>query len=278
MRHATPIVGCLALTVFAAATTPLRAQILVYDNDSINGYALNAAEVIRPGEVVLGTAGDFNDLLGSQAWELVVMDFPNDGPDGGTTGLVGFVNAGGRAILSTWQGTYDDTLLDAFGADGAQDISLTDGAFVSSSGTAAAEAIFEGVPVPWFDWQDEWASDGAAFLIRPDTEGLAMISTLRSPVTILSNDGRTIATFLMDEWDGSTEAELVWENMMNLVLGASSECRADLDGDGDLTIFDFLEFQNLFDSGDLAADFDGDGSLTIFDFLAFQNAFDAGCE
>jgi len=26
-----------------------------------------------------------------------------------------------------------------------------------------------------------------------------------------------------------------------------------------------------------AADFDGDGSLTIFDFLAFQNAFDAGC-
>ncbi|OAB63260.1 hypothetical protein AY599_20795 [Leptolyngbya valderiana BDU 20041] len=54
-------------------------------------------------------------------------------------------------------------------------------------------------------------------------------------------------------------------------------CRVDLDGDGSLTIFDFLEFQNLFDSGDLAADFDGDGSLTLFDFLAFQNEFDAGC-
>ncbi|MEO1009620.1 MAG: hypothetical protein AAFX79_13745, partial [Planctomycetota bacterium] len=25
------------------------------------------------------------------------------------------------------------------------------------------------------------------------------------------------------------------------------------------------------------ADFDGDGALTIFDFLAFQNAFDIGC-
>ena len=25
------------------------------------------------------------------------------------------------------------------------------------------------------------------------------------------------------------------------------------------------------------ADFDGDGDLTIFDFLAFQNAFDLGC-
>jgi dienelactone hydrolase len=54
-------------------------------------------------------------------------------------------------------------------------------------------------------------------------------------------------------------------------------CPADLDGDGSLTIFDFLAFQNLFDAGDPLADFDGDGDLTLFDFLAFQNAFDAGC-
>ena len=54
-------------------------------------------------------------------------------------------------------------------------------------------------------------------------------------------------------------------------------CRADIDGDGVLTIFDFLAFQNLFDAGDLRADFDGDGVLTLFDFLAFQNEFDAGC-
>ena len=58
-------------------------------------------------------------------------------------------------------------------------------------------------------------------------------------------------------------------------LGA---CPADLDGDGSLTIFDFLAFGNLFDLMDPAADFDGDGEFTIFDFLAFQNAFDVGCE
>ncbi|GIW74657.1 MAG: hypothetical protein KatS3mg103_1179 [Phycisphaerales bacterium] len=56
-----------------------------------------------------------------------------------------------------------------------------------------------------------------------------------------------------------------------------SPCRVDLDGDGSLSIFDFLTFQNLFDAGDLRADFDGDGVLTIFDFLTFQNEFDAGC-
>ena len=61
-----------------------------------------------------------------------------------------------------------------------------------------------------------------------------------------------------------------------LTLGGVT-CPADLDGDGELTIFDFLAFQNLFDAGDPGADLDGDGSLTIFDFLAFQNLFDAGC-
>ncbi len=56
------------------------------------------------------------------------------------------------------------------------------------------------------------------------------------------------------------------------------ECRADLDGDGALTIFDFLAFQTAFDAGDLVtADFDGDGVLTLFDFLTFQTEFDAGC-
>ena len=68
---------------------------------------------------------------------------------------------------------------------------------------------------------------------------------------------------------------------VHLIIIANGEtgatCRADIDGDGSLTIFDFLGFQNLFDAGDLGADFDGDGSLTIFDFLTFQNEFDAGC-
>ncbi|UYV11824.1 MAG: hypothetical protein NCW75_11005 [Phycisphaera sp.] len=54
-------------------------------------------------------------------------------------------------------------------------------------------------------------------------------------------------------------------------------CTPDLDADGELTIFDFLTFFNLFEDGEAAADFDGDGELTIFDFLAFQTAFDAGC-
>ncbi|MEQ8315900.1 MAG: GC-type dockerin domain-anchored protein [Phycisphaerales bacterium] len=54
-------------------------------------------------------------------------------------------------------------------------------------------------------------------------------------------------------------------------------CPADFDGDGSLTLFDFLAFQSAFDLGEPAADFDGDGALTLFDFLAFQSAFAVGC-
>ncbi|MFG0283531.1 MAG: GC-type dockerin domain-anchored protein [Phycisphaerales bacterium JB039] len=62
-----------------------------------------------------------------------------------------------------------------------------------------------------------------------------------------------------------------------IIITPPGACRADLDGDGALTFFDFLTFQNLFGAGDLRADFDGDGELTFFDFLAFQNEFAAGC-
>lgn len=66
------------------------------------------------------------------------------------------------------------------------------------------------------------------------------------------------------------------------VLGDSDvrifTCIADFDGDGQLTIFDFLAYQNAFAAGDPRADCDDDGELTLFDFLCFQNAFAIGCE
>jgi hypothetical protein len=54
-------------------------------------------------------------------------------------------------------------------------------------------------------------------------------------------------------------------------------CTADIDGDGELTVFDQIAFMNAFEHGHPWADVDGDGTPTLFDFLAFLNAFDAGC-
>ena len=93
------------------------------------------------------------------------------------------------------------------------------------------------------------------------------------PSTVLSWSGRVIVNGQQwDNWVSRSGASLI-TNQIRWLL----RCESDLDLDGELTLLDFLVFQNLFDRGDTAADFDGDGSLTIFDLLAFQNAFDAGC-
>ncbi|MEQ8844975.1 MAG: S8 family serine peptidase [Phycisphaerales bacterium] len=75
-------------------------------------------------------------------------------------------------------------------------------------------------------------------------------------------------------WDSSFGHGLV---NAEAALGLEPPCVADFDGDGSLTIFDFLAFQSAFDLGEARADLTGDGVLNIFDFLEFQNLFTGGC-
>ncbi|UYV12708.1 MAG: hypothetical protein NCW75_00105 [Phycisphaera sp.] len=98
-----------------------------------------------------------------------------------------------------------------------------------------------------------YANDGAAF----DADGI------KNGVVVVR---RTPFNFSLYDLDASGEIE----HRDLAVYGP----RADLDGDGVLTVFDFLAFQNFFDAGNLRADFDFSETLDIFDFLAFQNTFD----
>ncbi|UYV14153.1 MAG: hypothetical protein NCW75_07635 [Phycisphaera sp.] len=119
----------------------------------------------------------------------------------------------------------------------------------------------------------------------PASVSYEIIGAPSGDADLLWHDGRAFALVSMDgaATAGDTLTFRVTgtagsdTGVVTLALPATTGCRADLDGDGSLTIFDFLAFQNAFDAGDPVADFDGDGSLTIFDFLAFQNEFDAGC-
>ena len=98
--------------------------------------------------------------------------------------------------------------------------------------------------------------------------GAALAGWKLQTASDISGDGRVIAGTGVNP-DGC---------LQTYVVRLPGGCEADITGNGELNIFDFLAFQNLFDDGDVRADFDGDGALTIFDFLAFQTAFDAGCE
>ncbi|MGD1917246.1 MAG: GC-type dockerin domain-anchored protein [Phycisphaerales bacterium] len=109
---------------------------------------------------------------------------------------------------------------------------------------------------------------GADGLMRRYEFSWTSPETLPAPLV-----GTTVGIHLF----GSDGLPRVLYDDFTLTAVSLDACPADVDGDGELTVFDFLAFQNLFDAGDARADLDGDGSLTLFDFLAFQDAFDAGC-
>jgi hypothetical protein len=55
-------------------------------------------------------------------------------------------------------------------------------------------------------------------------------------------------------------------------------CTADANGDGKLSVLDFIAYYNLFAAGDSHADLNGDGALNLLDMIAFQIAFTEGCQ
>jgi predicted outer membrane repeat protein len=112
---------------------------------------------------------------------------------------------------------------------------------------------------------------GDIYLARPDPAFPAADTDARC-VDWGTTDPAAIAARIYDAADEPGLPEVLY-----LPVGPCVACVPDFDGDGELTIFDYLAFANLFDAGDPRADLDGDGELTLFDFLAFQTAFDAGC-
>ena len=68
-----------------------------------------------------------------------------------------------------------------------------------------------------------------------------------------------------------------WDAEAVVVLTPQDGCAADVNGDGELNILDFVAFQELFVAGDPGADCDANGALNILDFVCFQGVFNAGC-
>lgn len=95
--------------------------------------------------------------------------------------------------------------------------------------------------------------------------------TVRAMATTVASDGRTLVYC----GGGAVERGSIPVPMLHRLSCVA--CEADLDFDGELTLFDFILFSDLFARGDLRADLDGDGVLTIKDFLTFQGFFDFGC-
>ncbi|MCW5756995.1 MAG: hypothetical protein KIT54_07165 [Phycisphaeraceae bacterium] len=200
------------------------------------------------------------------------------------------VTTGGDEVLR-WVQSFSGTDLGAqFGEPAGGSLAIQGGTDTLNNGSqivinfdaSSLENLF-------FQFDARNTSTGFQNILIELFNGGSFVSTVE-PGLVLST---TFASFAYDisALDGVADARIVFT--LNGATSASGNirtdnfyiqgdsgvepCRVDLDGDGQLTVFDFLQFQNFFAAGDLRADFDGDGQLTIFDFLVFQNEFAIGC-
>jgi hypothetical protein len=117
--------------------------------------------------------------------------------------------------------------------------------FESQTGQLAEHAVFDGA-------ENEWAS---GYLLGLDPAEHVVASGVF--------------------YNFNTEARDILATRFDSLVGGG--CKADFNGDGALSILDFVAFQNAFTGQDPGADCDGSGALNILDFVCFQGLFQAGC-
>ncbi|MEQ8844014.1 MAG: integrin alpha [Phycisphaerales bacterium] len=271
------------------------AAIQLADLDGANGFRLDGVDGEDFSGETVASAGDIN---GDGVDDLIIGSTDAD-PDGRSRAGESYVVFGRDTAAGGFPATFQLADLDGsagFRVDGADEFDRS-GSSVASAGDVNGDGIGDLIIGAFNADAPGRSRAGATYVIYGhDTAAGGLPAGLQ----LADLDGTT--GFRLDGVDrfdqsGSSVAsagDVNGDGIDDLIIGAPSAgpggesyvvfgrdlsggCRADLDGDGALTIFDFLAFQNLFDAMDPAADFDGDGDFTIFDFLAFQNEFDAGC-
>ncbi|MEQ9094746.1 MAG: GC-type dockerin domain-anchored protein [Phycisphaerales bacterium] len=274
MKLATVLVAAAA--VAAPLATIAQADDVAYwafNNQALpgGGFGYTPDEFPFPAE--------FGDQAGSATIELVggILDE--------TT-----TSSGGDLVLS-WVQSFSGTDLGAqFGEGSGGSLAIQGGTDQLNNGSMIV-VNFDGADLEnlSFQFDARRTSTGFSMITIELLDGGVVVDTVEAGLDLTSDfatqvydisalDGVADASikFTLDG-ASSTSGNVRTDNYFITGDAGTGGCRADLDGDGELTLFDFLQFQNLFDAGDLTADFDGDGSLTLFDFLAFQNEFDMGC-
>jgi uncharacterized protein YjiK len=159
--------------------------------------------------------------------------------------------------------------------------------FDFDAGEVSFGDLFDPVGLGVSDLSDVQTLTTVASLIGTEDQDNLLIYSQESAILLeVARDGTVLSKFDFSSLSDSAEGVTIDgqgtiyvcdESPTLFVLRPKGGCRADIDGNGALELFDFLGFVNLFNAGDAAADFDGNGLLELFDFLGFVNEFNAGC-
>jgi len=201
-------------------------DILVYDTDTVNHLALEAAFNASPGGTHVADQATLDAQLAAGPWDAVLLDMPNVTPTAGFNGLINYVNNGGHVALSFWDwdsssGT-DPLLSGAFDVLASFSFSWN-GTTLFDSGTTAA---FAGVSMPNTDWADNFFDDGDEFVPQGVAAAVAHIGNPGAPVMVWGNEGRTLAAPVLDE-AGPTwlqDGIQVWTNVLSLLTEPKAAC------------------------------------------------------
>jgi hypothetical protein len=241
------------------------------------------AQIVREGNPAPGLGADV--VIGKLSRQVAINDF---GQMALMTSLVGMVS------------TDDNTAILATGAGGGLEVVVREG---DQAPGASAGAVFHSLSDPAINHAGQVAFlaqlrggglelDEKFALYATDRQGLVHEIVRTGTLFDVRGDGTDLREVRQIEFasdpgrtghsqfafDGSLAVLITFEDWNSGIYVASVGCLGDADGDGELTFFDFLAFQDWFGAGDPRADLDADGAFTFFDFLAFQDAFGAGCD
>jgi len=119
------------------------------------------------------------------------------------------------------------------------------------------------------------ARSETGFLVRNASE-LFTLETIEVSMDDLDNSDSPLGPITQIDLQASNEFIGGFFDDLGITI-AAAPCFADFDGDGRLTVLDFIAFQTAFSRGDDSADCNGDRALDVLDFVCFQAAFAAGC-
>ena len=276
-----------AVYIFDLATGQQRYKLFAPDATEQDQFGLSVD--IHNGVVIVGAA--FNDIAYNNSGSVYLFDAASgqlidqwQSPDPATAQLFGRDVAihGDTAIVGA---AYDDTLGADAGTAYVFDVPTGQPLHKLLPDDGEAQDYFGftldyngGLAVIGARYEDDLgANAGAAYLFDPST-GTQIAKLLAGDGAADDRFGRGVAIAGGIAVVGAYRHDLpYYDTGAAYVFSAASDCPADLNGDGQTDIQDFIVFLNAWAGSDPVADWNGDGAIDIQDFLAFLNDWSAGC-